>query len=389
MGDDLNTIRNDWNVEFHIAGKERNAGGTLVAIDNNFEYKCHGEMLDRQGRYVILDIELIGVARILLVNIYAPNEDDPTFFENLFEIIESFDTKNLILCGDWNLVMDYDLDTLNYKKKNNLKAREVVLNYIEKLDLMDIWRQTHDQTKGYTWRQNYYKKLARLDFFLISETLLDIYSNSIIKPSYKSDHCPVQLEIFISKTNKGKGLWKLNNSLLMDEELTTLINKEIELTVSIYACTPYHPNFVKNYMFDEIDLMIDIDLFWGVLQAQLRGIIITYASKKKRKQDSLEHKLIKDIERESEEIHLHITDTEWMDRFRKKKKDLEDIREHKLRGALVRARLQQFTEGEKPSKFFLNLENRNFISKHIRELKTDKKNYKQSHRHSRRNENFL
>ena len=207
----------------------------------------------------------------------------------------------------------------------------------------------------------------------VSETLLDIYSNSIIKPSYKSEHCPVQLEFFISKTNKGKGLWKLNNSLLMDEELTTLINKEIELTVSIYACTPYHPNFVKNYMFIEIDLMIDIDLFWGVLQAQLRGIIITYASKKKRKQNSLEHKLIKDIERESEEIHLHITDTEWMDRFRKKKKDLEDIREHKLRGALVRARLQQFTEREKPSKFFLNLENRNFISKHIRELKTDKK----------------
>ena len=117
MGDDLNTIRNDWNVEFHIAGKERNAGGTLVAKGNNFEYKCHGGMLDRQGRYVILDIELIGVARILLVNIYAPNEDDPTFFENLFEIIESFDTKNLILCGDWNLVMDYDLDTLNYKKR--------------------------------------------------------------------------------------------------------------------------------------------------------------------------------------------------------------------------------------------------------------------------------
>ena len=58
-----------------------------------------------------------------------------------------------------------------------------------------------------------------------------------------------------------------------------------------------------------------------------------------------------------------------MNTFKKKQDDLEEIREHKLKGALIRARWQQLTEGEKPSKFFLNLENRNFVSKHIRELK--------------------
>ena len=176
---------------------------------------------------------------------------------------------------------NYEIDTKNYKKKNNVKARETVLNYMDKLDLLDIWRKTHETVKRYTWRQNFYKKLARLDFFLISETLLDIYANSEIKQSYKSDHSPVQLEIFISKTQKGKGIWKLNNSLLLDEELNTLINKEIQLTVSIYACTPYHPDFIQNYTTQNIEFMINIDLFWEVLQAQLRGVIIAYASKKR------------------------------------------------------------------------------------------------------------
>ena len=91
-------------------------------------------------------------------------------------------------------MVDYELDTLNYKKKNNPKARETLLKYMEKLDLLDIWRHTHETTKNYTWRQNFYKKFARLDYFLISESLLDIYASSKIKTSYKSDHCPVQSE---------------------------------------------------------------------------------------------------------------------------------------------------------------------------------------------------
>ena len=86
--------------------------------------------------------------------------------------------------------------------------------------------------------------MARLDYFYISETLLDIYADSNIRSSYRSDHCPIKLNFFISKSEKGKGVWKINNSLLLDEELTLLINKEIHLAVSTYACTPYNPDFV-------------------------------------------------------------------------------------------------------------------------------------------------
>ena len=369
--EDLNILRDEWNVNFYISGKETNSGGVLIALANNFEYKCHKEISDSQGRYVILEIELVGVARFLLVNLYAPNEDDPAFFENIFNVIENSDTKNLILVGDWNLVMNYEMDTLNYKKKNNVKAREKLLTFIEKLNLIDIWRHTHENTKRYTWRQNFYRKMARLDFFLISETLLDIHANTKIKPSYKSDHCPIQLEIFTSKTKKGKGIWKLNNSLLLEENLTTLINKEIHLCVSTYACTPYNPEFVEKYTIENIDLMIEIDLFWEVIQAQLRGLIINYASKKKKKQEAREIELSKDIEQYTQIMHLNLTNIEWMREFKDKERELEGLREYKLKGALIRARWQQLAEGEKPTRYFLNLENRNFVSKHIRELEID------------------
>ena len=59
--------------------------------------------------------------------------------------------------------------------------------------------------------------------------------------------------------------------------------------------------------------------------------------------------------------------------MKRKKTELEEIRKYKLQGALIRSRWQNNCVGEKPSKIFLNLENKNFVSKHIRELKTDKK----------------
>ena len=62
-----------------------------------------------------------------------------------------------------------------------------------------------------------------------------------------------------------------------------------------------------------------------------------------------------------------------MRNFINKENELEEIREYKLKGSLIRARWQQLWESEKPSKFFLNLENRNFVSKHIREIKKEAK----------------
>ena len=55
----------------------------------------------------------------------------------------------------------------------------------------------------------------------------------------------------------------------------------------------------------------------------------------------------------------------------RKKKELEELRDIKLKGSFIRARLKDYVQGEKPSKHFLNLENYNFISKNIKELHLD------------------
>ena len=45
-----------------------------------------------------------------LANIYAPNEDNPAFFQDLFYRLSDFNCDDIIIGGDFNLVFDLEKD---------------------------------------------------------------------------------------------------------------------------------------------------------------------------------------------------------------------------------------------------------------------------------------
>ena len=49
-------------------------------------------------------------------------------------------------------------------------------------------------------------------------------------------------------------------------------------------------------------------------------------------------------------------------------KPLKDVRTHKIKGTILRSKAIGIDKGEKPSHYFLNLENRKYVSKLIIEL---------------------
>ena len=67
----------------------------------------------KNGNYIILGIEIQG-KDITSANIYGPNEDNPNFYENLIRNIADFENENVIVCGDWNLILDTEKDCANY-----------------------------------------------------------------------------------------------------------------------------------------------------------------------------------------------------------------------------------------------------------------------------------
>ena len=237
--------------------------------------------------------------------------------------------------------------------------------------MIDVWRQQNPGKIFFTWFRTSPIKAARLDFFLVSSTILDIFSDCYISFKYRSDHCKIGLVLNIDKTSRGKGTWKLNAELLNDPGLFKRIEEGILLMIEVHACTPYAPSFVKKYSENNISLMIEIEVFWEVLLTHLRGIFISNAAKKKRDRSNREEILTKEIVNLEELYCLDITDEVMRVNLIEKKRELEEIRDIKLKGSFIRARLKDYVQGEKPSKYFLNLENYNFISKNIKELKLE------------------
>ena len=120
-------VKNEWGYSIYMSGLTSTKRGVMTLINNNFDKEVTKVVRDPNGNFLILEM-YIQKQKIILVNIYGPNEDKPQFYKNLKQKInelESFDgdTYNVVICGDWNLVIDPNIDTENYKSINNPNAR--------------------------------------------------------------------------------------------------------------------------------------------------------------------------------------------------------------------------------------------------------------------------
>ena len=304
---------------------------------------------------------------INLITLYGPNSDKPNFYNNIETIINDTSSEFHIICGDFNLIFDTNKDCMNYRNINNPRSREKVLNMLNTCDLMDTYRAFHPDTKRFTWRKKNPLKQARLDYFLVSNSMRDLIDSCNIKPSYRSDHSILELKIFFSQFKIGRGTWKLNNSLLKNEDYLKLIKSIILEEKLKYAVPVYKLEYIENsYSSKEVNFVIDDDTFLEALFLRVRGETIKFSSILKKKVDQNERDLIRDIEVLEGIENLSPHKSQILD---DKKQELEGIRELKMQGHVVRSRVNWLHEGEKASKYFCALEKRNFTEKTIRKLK--------------------
>ena len=77
----------------------------MILLNDNFEQKVKKVKEVKIGNYIILGIEIQG-KDITLANINGTNEDNPIFYENFKRNIADFENVNVIVCGEWNLILD-------------------------------------------------------------------------------------------------------------------------------------------------------------------------------------------------------------------------------------------------------------------------------------------
>lgn len=153
--------------------------GVAIMIKKNI-LKVISETADSEGRYLIIK-GLHNGTLLTLVNVYGPSKDDePMFWKDLFLNLES--SKNVIIGGDFNAVMDASKDYINGKPRKK-RSTKVLQDYTQIYGLCDIWRKKNPKAREYTCRSS-----SRVDFFLIHNSLEPcVTENNIL--TYLSDTC--------------------------------------------------------------------------------------------------------------------------------------------------------------------------------------------------------
>ncbi|GFS09551.1 nocturnin [Elysia marginata] len=206
-----NTVRNEWGYKAFFSSYSSASRGVAIFFNNNFEHKVHGVIKDANGNFLILNVTVDGV-KMSIINIYAPNTDDPNFFIKVKHEIARVGNKNIMVMGDWNLLLDPEIDGVNYKNINNKKARAEVGQMMADLDLFDIWREEHPEERKYTWKRklkNNTIQLGRLDFILASQDIIHYCKKENILPGYRSDHSMITVTLQFAQNYKPKTFWKL------------------------------------------------------------------------------------------------------------------------------------------------------------------------------------
>ena len=201
----------------------------MILFNSNFDYEIEDYIKDNDGRFLICILK-VNNEKILLVNYYGLNSDEIYLLEDFCNRIEQFNDMPIACGGDWNLIME------NIDKKGgssvltHKKNREHLRQFMDRNDLIDIWRIRNPMEKRYSWRQKYPNIQCRLDSFLISVGLGNITRKTDISYGLKSDHSFILLEIDKQNLKRGKGFYKFNTSLLLDDKFIENLQKLIQCT---------------------------------------------------------------------------------------------------------------------------------------------------------------
>ena len=336
--------KNEWGTECIFSNGTKSARGIAMLFKKNFAGKIVDTIRDFYGRYILCKME-IADKTYCIVGVYAPNDDQPEFFRDLVKNIQFMDADQVLVGGDFNLVMNEGLDHHGGNRKNNKESLQVLQLAMEELQLTDIWRECNENVKQYTWRRGKPKLvMSRLDMWLVSKGIANKTTKCTINPGYRSDHSIITLDWQLDENKRGPGVWRFNTSLLQD----AVYEKEI---VNIIQQGKY-----KYSTCNAADQ-------WEMIKHDIMKYSMNYSrtkAKEKKEDHFLKFKTIEMLQAQIDDDPEPERTNEQIDTMLA---EIEADRQAKIEAVAIRCKAQWMIDGEQNSKYFFNLEKRNSINK--------------------------
>ena len=154
------------------------------------------------------------------------------------------------------------------------------------LDLIDIYRTFDPKTMNFTFFLSAHGAFSRLNHILGHKSSLGKFKKVEISLSIFPDHNTVRLDVNYrgEKTIKISNIWRLNNTLLSNQQITEEIKKEIKMCIEMSE----NENTTSQNL-------------WDTVKAVLRGRFIAIKANLKKQEKSQINNLtlyLKQLEKE-------------------------------------------------------------------------------------------
>jgi len=329
--------KKEWGGDMIYCEGTNHGRGQLILIRKQFPYEWEVETIHER----ILSVKIkTDNKHIGIFNIYAPCslKETKEFFNYVKNTVNNCEFDMKIVCGDFNAVLSNDLDIIS-GEKHSASLVKSFNDLADECELNDVWRIFNAENKEYTWSRKCCNNFIarRLDYILLNDNAMSeaLETNIFSVPS--SDHRGIYVNLKVSNVKRGPGYFKFNNTLLKDKIFVQKMN-----------------NIIDEFLIQNLE--VNFEQKWELLKLKMKEEAFQYsrnlAVKKKNNYIDLYGKL-----NDCEAILATDPDNEVLQRRRETLKlQIDVFEQERLKSAQIRSRVRWVEEGEKNTKFFLNLE---------------------------------
>ena len=147
--------------------------------------------------------------------------------------------------GDFNTPLTA-MDRSTKQKIN--KEMQTLNDIIHQLDLTDIYRTFHPKTMNFNFFSSAHRTFSRIDHILGHKSSLGKFKKIEIIPIIFADHNPLRLDVnYRRKTIKNSNIWRMNNTLLNNQQITKETKREIKIFVETMKMKTQQPKTYETW----------------------------------------------------------------------------------------------------------------------------------------------
>ena len=192
--------KREWKGNIFFSHGGTNKHGVAILFPRKTTFKVNKTINDKDGRYILIDVD-IDKTNYILVNLYAPTKDHMkdqiTTFLEIQSVLMDYSDSNLIIGGDFNICLNPYIDKEGGKKEKINEYSKLITDFMNNLELNDIWRLRNPLAKRFSHRQKNKAGLvhSRIDYFLCSTHLCYFIKHTNIAVGLFSDHSIIEITI--------------------------------------------------------------------------------------------------------------------------------------------------------------------------------------------------